>query len=66
MHDDLTSAFRETLMDFRPHLGVKTPEVSYCALTLSVDGPCALCTSAWPGHLPKRSPWSCLVLISPL
>lgn len=56
------SAFREILTDFRPHLGIKTPEISYCALTLSLDRPCALHTSGWPRHLRKCSPRGGLVL----
>lgn len=47
------SAFREILTDFRPHLGVKTPEMSYYALTLSLDRPSALHTSRWLQHLRK-------------
>lgn len=36
------SAVREILTDFRPHLDVKTPEISYYALMPSPDRPCAL------------------------
>lgn len=60
------SAFREILTDFRPHLGVKTPEISYYALTLSLDRPRALHTSRWPRHLRKCSLWGGLTLFSPL